>query len=56
MPNVESYTEYSGEQYKGKVYASDVRYGETFLNAEFIRKAAPGEVIKDPMTGELFIK
>lgn len=51
-----SITEYSGEQYSGTVIASDVRYGSTFLNAEFVKKAAPGEIIKDPMTGELFTK
>lgn len=56
MPNTELYTEYSGKQYSGKVIASDVRYGETFLNIEYIEKAAPGEVVKDPMTGELFLK
>lgn len=51
-----SYTEYSGEQYAGTVIASDVRYGSTFLNAEFIKRAAPGEILKDPITGELFTK
>ncbi len=49
-------TEYSGEQYSGTVVAGDVRYGSTFLNIEHALKAAPGEIIKDPMTGELYTK
>lgn len=50
-------TEYvGGESYGGTVIASDVRYGETFLNIDLVDKAAPGEVLKDPLTGELFLK
>ena len=48
---------YSGELYKdGEVISSDVRFGAAFLDVEHADKAAPGEVLRDPMTGELFTR
>lgn len=49
-------TEYSGEQYRGTVVAADVRYGSTFLNVERVLESVPGEIVKDPITGELFTR
>lgn len=49
-------SQYTGESYPGTVVSSDVRYGETFLNLEYLDKAAPGEIMKDPMTGELYLR
>jgi hypothetical protein len=39
-----------------EVYDSDVRYGSSFLSVSNNRQSAPGEVMTDKLTGEIYIK